>query len=97
MVPANEVSHVWRPVELHGVLYRVLQRKASQFEVEEWTGHFWSPSLLPLYQVRDGRLASVRSLESAGVPSADWVDVRPTQWMRPELVLLGRSGQDPLQ
>lgn len=84
---SNRVIQTWRPIELEGVLYRVLLRHEMQFEVEEWSGRYWVPSTLPLYRIGDGMIASARVLAAAAVPPSDWVDHR-SSYVAPEIIPL---------
>ena len=85
--PATPPRHTGRPVTLHGVLYRVLERADRQCEVEEWAGLYWLPSLMPLYRARQGLPATDDVLFGAGVPLPDWAHVT-VGWVTPTLARL---------
>jgi hypothetical protein len=67
-------------------IYRVLESGAGQRVVQEWTSGYWMPSLVPLFELQDGRLASPEDLARHRVPmSEDALPVLPPVWVAPSL------------
>jgi hypothetical protein len=86
---------------LTGVIYRILESAALQREVQEWSGRYWLPSLLPVHRLAAAPAAPAEVLAAAGIPRSDWTAWPNRTWMTPELVRLTRppesrpKGPDP--
>jgi hypothetical protein len=76
------------PVVHAGRVYRVLESSAGQRVVQEWTSGYWMPSLLPLFELQDARMASPHDLAVHQVPVTESARSVPTAWITPSLTPL---------
>ena len=77
------------PVIHGGHLYRVIESAAGQCVLQEWCAGYWMPSLLPLYELNDARLATERDLAERQVPIADRLATEASlAWTAPTLTRL---------
>lgn len=75
------------PVVHAGRVYRVLESNAGQRVVQEWASGYWMPSLLPLFELRDARMATTHDLVLHRVPT-DHEAPSALQWSTPSLIPL---------